>query len=95
MSEPIHADGAVLAGIRDEFSRLGTELLDAVGPVTGQAEGVTAGAGQFAGSLADGATAFQLSWSQAFAVTGRTAGNIGANVGQLGIDLQRLDLDAS
>lgn len=93
--DSIHANEQVLNGIRDEFRRLGAELRDAREPVGAQADRVSAGAGQFADALADGVTAFQLSWSQALDATSRTAGNIAANVGHFKLDLEALDLGSS
>jgi hypothetical protein len=95
VTEPIHADDAVLEGIREEFRRLGTELANAGGPVRVQADRVSTGAGQFADDLADGVTAFQLSWAQALDATSHSAGSIAANVGGFRLDLEKLDLASS
>jgi hypothetical protein len=95
MSDDIHADEAVLDGIRDEFRHVSTELGNVKDPVAAQAAHVTSGAGEFADALADGLVTFQLSWGAALDATSETAGNIAANVGHFKIDLQAVDRASS
>lgn len=91
MGDPIHANDAALDGIHEEFRQISTRLQDAKEPVATQAGHVSSGTGQFADSLADGLTAFQLSWGAALDATSQTAGNISANVGHFKLDLQSVD----
>lgn len=93
--QPIHADPAVLRGVRDEFRTLGRELRDADEPVRRDAERVRDGAGELGDFLADGVAAFSLSWQVAFDVAGESAGRIAANVGGFTLDLEALDLGNS
>lgn len=95
MSDPIHANDAVLDGIHQEFRQASTELQNAKDPVATQAGHVSSGAGQFADALADGLTTFQLSWGAALGVTSETAGTIAANVGHFKLDLQAVDRASS
>jgi hypothetical protein len=90
--EPIHADPAVLDGVRDEFRTLGRELRDADEPVRRDAGRVREGAGELSDALADGVAAFELSWQVAFDTTSETSGRIAANVGGFTLDLEALDL---
>jgi hypothetical protein len=94
VTEPIHADPAVLDGVRDEFRTLGRELRDADEPVRRDAGRVRDGAGEFGDALADGVAAFELSWRVAFDTTSETAGRIAANVGGFTLNLEALDLGA-
>ncbi|MGA9749852.1 MAG: hypothetical protein WBQ50_20555 [Nocardioides sp.] len=91
--EPIHADPAVLAGVKEEFRTLGHELRDAPEPVRRDAVRIREGAGEFGAALADGVAAFELSWQSAFDATSETSGSIAANVGGFTLDLEALDLD--
>lgn len=93
--EPIHADPAVLDGVREEFRTLGRELRDAGEPVRDDVTRVREGAGEFGDALADGVAAFELSWQAAFDASCETAGNIAANVGGFKLDLEALDLGNS
>jgi len=95
MTDPIQANDAVLDGIHQEFRQTSTSLQNAKNPVATQAGHVSAGAGQFADALADGLTAFQLSWGAALDATSETAGNISANVGHFKLDLQAVDRASS
>jgi hypothetical protein len=93
--QPIHADPAVLAGVKDEFRALGRELRDAPDAVRRDAVRVREGAGELGDVLADGVAAFELSWQAAFDATSETSGHIAANVGGFTLDLEALDLGNS
>jgi hypothetical protein len=93
--QPIHADPAVLDGVRDEFRTLGRELRDSDEPVRRDAGRILDGAGELGDVVADGVAAFELSWRAAFEATGETSGRIAANVGGFTLDLEALDLDNS
>ena len=93
--QPIHADPAVLAGVKDEFRALGRELRDAPERVRRDAVRVREQAGELGDALADGVAAFELSWQAAFDATSETAGRIAANVGGFTLDLEALDLGNS
>lgn len=95
MGDPIHANDAALDGIHQEFRHISTGLQNAKEPVAAQADHVSTGARQFADELADGLTAFQLSWGAALDATSQTAGNISANVGHFKLDLQAVDRASS
>ena len=90
-----YVDPAVTHGVRDEFSRLGIELGDAVDPVRRQCAQVHDGAGELADALGPGLATFELSWAAALETSSKTAGNLAANVGGMTLDLQALDLDLS
>ncbi len=93
--QPIHADPAVLDGVRDEFRPLGRELRDSDEPVRRDAGRIHEGAGELGDAVADGVAAFELSWRAAFEAAGESSGRVAANVGGFTLDLEALDLGNS
>ncbi len=91
--DEIYVDHTVTDGVRDEFTTLGQELIDLTEPIHTQSGRVDQGAGEFADELRSGLSTFELSWEAAFETSGRSSGNIAANVGRLTLDLQAVDLE--
>lgn len=92
--EPIRADPAAIARVRDSLSRSGVRVTELPEPVRAVVARITEGAGEFAPDLGSDATGFELSWSVSLETMSTSLGNLAANVGGFGIDLVAVDLEA-
>lgn len=93
--DELYVDPAVVDGVRDELSRRGADLDALPAALARTVERALEGAGEFADSLAVGATTLELSWGASFEATARSLGNVAVNVGGSTVDLRAVDLDLS
>ncbi|GAA2018635.1 hypothetical protein GCM10009756_03830 [Pseudokineococcus marinus] len=91
----LHAEHDVLARVDDQFDDLAAAFRGTRTPLRGHVEAIRDGAGELAGALDAGATAFGLSWDAVLGVLEQTAGLVAGNVGRLSVDLEAVDVDAS
>jgi hypothetical protein len=83
------------ARVNGRFEDLSAEFVNTMSTISGIAEQAEAGAGEFAGSISSGSSAFAIAWREAFDVCGTTAAIIAGNTNRFSVDLGRLDRDAS
>lgn len=91
----LHAEFVVLEGVRGRFDQVAATFEAGVGPVSGVRDGAVDGAGELAGGLQVGASAFFLSWSQVLATCADSARLVAGNVGKEVVDLATADTGAA
>jgi hypothetical protein len=84
-------DPALAAAVHQAFQKMSADLDAHSSTISGARGDITAGAGEFAGSLSADANIFVAGWSDGLEVLSTSTGLIAHNTNQLSLDLTKVD----